>query len=67
DQNSVLNLNVLAVDSTTFRYPDPEGNAEVLSFISESYKPYHRLRLARWMGVETRMIMSTSFDRGNVG
>ncbi len=65
--NSVLNLNVLAVDGTTFRCPNSEENAESFGFISKNYKPYPQLRLVGLMAAETRMMLGASFDACNVG
>ncbi|MBC7006811.1 IS4 family transposase [Photobacterium sp. BZF1] len=65
--NNALNLNVLAVDGTTFRCPDSEENAEAFGFISKTYKPYPQLRLVGLMAAETRMMLGAAFDACNVG
>lgn len=65
--NSVLNLNVLAVDGTTFRCPDSKENAEEFGFISKRYKPYPQLRLVGLMAAETRIMLGAAFDACNVG
>ncbi|NOJ14396.1 IS4 family transposase [Vibrio splendidus] len=66
-QDRDLELNVLAVDGTTFRCQDSPENAEEYGFISKKLKPYPQLRLVALMSTETRMIMGAAFDGCHVG
>ncbi|MEZ9445667.1 IS4-like element ISVbsp1 family transposase [Vibrio sp. 10N.222.54.F12] len=66
-QDKDLELNVLAVDGTTFRCQDSPENAEEFGFISKKLKPYPQLRLVALMSTETRMIMGAAFDGCHVG